>query len=97
MTISSRSSAAVFGSRRMPKSSIISSGTAATDSMYCLRLPSRTARERLGVQPDESAWHNQCLPAGHCLQIAERDCHSALKVDSKSGAALEDATRIVHG
>jgi len=40
MIICSRSSAAVCGSFRMPKSSMISSGTVATDGMYSLRVPS---------------------------------------------------------
>ena len=38
-----RQVAAVCGSLRMPKSSIISSGTVASDSMYSLRVPSATA------------------------------------------------------
>jgi hypothetical protein len=40
MMISSRSSAAVWGSLRMPKSSMMSRATVETDSMYCLRVPS---------------------------------------------------------
>jgi hypothetical protein len=43
---SSRSSAAVKGSLRMPKSSMMSSGTVASDSMNSLRVPSATASAR---------------------------------------------------
>src|SRR5260221_9104538 len=47
MMISNRSSAAVRGNLRMPKSSMMSSGTVATDSMNCLRLPSDSFGEFL--------------------------------------------------
>src|SRR5260221_9972949 len=47
MMISNRSSAAVRGNLRMPKSSMMSSGTVATDSMNCLRLPSDSFGEVL--------------------------------------------------
>src|SRR5579883_2299796 len=43
MTISSRSSAAVSGSLRMPRSSMISSGTVTSESMCSLRVPSMLA------------------------------------------------------
>src|SRR6185312_3299435 len=46
MTISSRSSAAVIGSLRIPKSSMMSSGTVVNDSMNSLRVPSATASAR---------------------------------------------------
>src|SRR6266545_3588583 len=43
MTISRRSSAAVWGSRRIPRSSMRSSGTAVTCATYCLRVPASCA------------------------------------------------------
>src|ERR1017187_2456937 len=46
MMISSRSSAAVSGSLRMPKSSMVSSGVVVRDSMNCLRVPA--VGDRLG-------------------------------------------------
>src|SRR5687768_622317 len=52
MTISRRSSDAVCGSLRMPKSSMMSSGTVVMDSMYCLRV--RRERNRRVFQQDVS-------------------------------------------
>lgn len=46
LMISSRSSAAVSGSLRMPKSSMRSSGTVVSESMNSLRVPSATASAR---------------------------------------------------
>src|SRR5690349_4952818 len=52
MMISNRSSAAVIGNLRMPKSSIRRSGTVVSDSMNSLRVPSAT---RIFPLADKSA------------------------------------------
>src|SRR6202158_5290739 len=74
MMISSRSSAAVCGSLRMPKSSMMRSGTLATDSMNCLRVPSTTPSVPLLIIDDFEERH-----AGHRLhELPARTFHDGL-------------------
>src|SRR5215470_7520243 len=82
MTISSRSSAAVRGSLRMPKSSMISRRTVARDSMYSFRVPSTMAsaeihflRARLQGGKLHKAQKGELrfpLPVGFCYDAESR-------------------------
>ena len=58
ITISSKSSAAVNGSLRMPKSSMINNGISVSSAMYFLRLPSATASARRVQQHMRLAVHH---------------------------------------